>query len=197
MYIGPPLGLIELDIYVQWLRNNGINPSVLKSTDLIIDKPLLLCGGPDIGVNKKRDRLEFNWIRSAIENKQPIIGVCRGMQILNVYFGGMVKSLNETNTEFHRLDSFEDDSDHVERVSQYHLVKDHFENILMVNSRHHQYCSKVAKNFKVTYTSLEGGFIPEAFEDKIRNIYGVQWHPERMESENNIFPLNMIITETK
>jgi putative glutamine amidotransferase len=195
MLIAPPKGSYELELYIQWLNQYNIKYDVLTSNVTKINQPLLLCGGTDVGINKMRDRLEFNWIRSAIENGQPIIGVCRGMQILNVYFGGMVKSLNETITESHRLDSFEDDDDHGERVSQFHLVKDLNGNTIHVNSRHHQYCSKVAKNFKVTYTSVNGGNIPEALEDRLLNIYAVQWHPERFESENNIIPLN-ILNET-
>ena len=48
-----------------------------------------------------------------------------------------------------------------------------------VNSRHHQWCSSVAENFKVTFISFDGGYIPEAFEDEDKKIIAVQWHPER------------------
>lgn len=192
MFIAPPKGSYELELYTQWLTQYNIKYDILTPDTTKINQPLLLCGGADVGINKRRDRLEFNWIRSAIENGQPIIGVCRGMQMLNVYFGGMVKSLNETITESHRLDSFEDDDDHGKRVSQYHLVEDLDGNQIKVNSRHHQYCSKIAKNFKVTYTSIDGGNIPEAFEDRSLGIYAVQWHPERFESDNNMIPLNSL-----
>lgn len=196
MFIAPPRGSSELELYIQWLNQHGLKYTVLTPEVTTINQPLLLCGGADIGVNKRRDRLEFNWIRSALENGQPIFGVCRGMQILNVYFGGMVNSLNEKVEESHRLDSFEDDMDHGKRISQFHEVEDLDGNKLMVNSRHHQYCSTVANNFKVTYKSIDGGMIPEAFEDRKRMIYAVQWHPERFESDNNMIPLNFL-NETK
>jgi len=50
-----------------------------------------------------------------------------------------------------------------------------------VNSRHHQWCSSVADNFKVICMSFDGGYIPEAFEDDSLKIIAVQWHPERQE----------------
>lgn len=195
MFIAPPKGSIELEQYIQWLNRYGISHTLLNPSIKVINQPLLLCGGADVGINRKRDMQEFSWIRSAIENGQPIIGICRGMQILNVYFGGIVKSLNNTITESHRLDSFEDDDDHGERVSQYHRVQDEFGNTFMVNSRHHQYCHKVAKNFKVTYRSVDGGNIPEGIEDSKLNIWAVQWHPERFESENNLIPLHHILKQ--
>jgi gamma-glutamyl-gamma-aminobutyrate hydrolase PuuD len=195
MLVAPPKGSCELELYIQWLKAHNLTHTLLTSDVTKIDQPLLLCGGADVGVNKTRDRLEFRWIRSAIENGQPIIGICRGMQLLNVYFGGIVKSLDDAITESHRLDSFEDDDDHGERISQFHGVVDNGGNKLMVNSRHHQYCSRVAKNFKVTYKSIEGGMIPEAFEDRKRMIYAVQWHPERFESEDNSIPLTYILKQ--
>jgi gamma-glutamyl-gamma-aminobutyrate hydrolase PuuD len=195
MFIAPPRGSSELELYIQWLNQHGLKYTVLTPEITTINQPLLLCGGADIGVNKKRDRLEFNWIRSALENEQPIFGVCRGMQILNVYFGGMVDSLNEKAEESHRLDSFEDDDDHGERASQYHLVEDEDGGSFMVNSRHHQHCSIIADNFRITYRSVSCGNIVEGIEDIERRIYAIQWHPERPEFDNNFF-INKIISET-
>ena len=142
-----------------------------------------------------------------IDNDSTIKNNVTNMEVLNVNYSNFqdvlrqlrnipfVKSLNNNITESHRLDSFEDDDDHGERVSQYHRVQDEFGNTFMVNSRHHQYCHKVAKNFKVTYRSVDGGNIPEGIEDSKLNIWAVQWHPERFESENNLIPLHNILKQ--
>jgi putative glutamine amidotransferase len=63
-------------------------------------------------------------------------------------------------------------------------------NLIEVNSRHHQHCSTLANNFKVTYQTKDG--LVEGIEDVERKIWAVQWHPEREECENNEYPLNKL-----
>ena len=171
----------------------GYEYEILESQK--IEGPLLLCGGTDIGKDPVRDQKEFNWIKEALDSEYPIIGICRGMQILNKYFGGEVTTLEDLVVESHRSDDFSDDADHSERISQFHLVEGLDGKSIMVNSRHHQYCSKVADNFTVTYRSLTDDSIPEAFEDLDRNIWAVQWHPERVESDNNLYPLDKVFAK--
>lgn len=181
IFVAPPRGHIEGQAYIDWIKSAGFNPVLLDLRFKKIDAPLLLCGGADIGKNKERDQREIDWIRMALEANQPIIGICRGMQILNHYFGGVVSDLDDWAVEFHRNDEFSDDVDHSERVSQFHYVKNLDDTIFSVNSRHHQWCSTVANNFRVTHISFGVDYIPEAIEDKKRRIIAVQWHPERIE----------------
>lgn len=181
IFIAPPRGQIEGQIYIDWVKSFGYSPVLLDLRFKKINAPLLLCGGADIGKNKERDQREIDWIRMALESNQPIIGVCRGMQILNHYFGGKVSDLEDWAVEFHRSDEFSDDVDHSERVSQFHYIKNLNDTIFQVNSRHHQWCSTIANNFKVTHISFGADYIPEAIEDKKRKIIAVQWHPERIE----------------
>lgn len=192
IYIAPPKGDIEKQTYIDWVESFGFEPVFLDLRYKRISGPLLLCGGTDVGRNPKRDQKETDWIKMALEAKQPIIGICRGMQILNQYFGGQVEDLADYMVEYHRLDEFSEDEDHSERVSQFHYVKNLNEELFEVNSRHHQWCSKIADNFKVTHLSLDGGYIPEGFEDPELKIWAVQWHPERIESADNIYPLDKI-----
>ena len=181
IFVAPPKGEIEGQKYIDLVKSSGHEPVILDLRYKNITGPLLLCGGADIGKNKERDKRELNWIKMALEANQPIIGICRGMQILNYYFGGTVSDLSEYVAEYHQNDEFSDDADHSERLSQFHYVKNLEDTIFEVNSRHHQWCSKVADNFKVTHISFEGNYIPEAFEDETRKIIAVQWHPERLE----------------
>jgi gamma-glutamyl-gamma-aminobutyrate hydrolase PuuD len=197
--IAPPKGL-ELQNYLQYFKDFEIK--VLKEDDQV-EGALILTGGPDIGLNQKRDSQELNWIQQALEKNLPILGICRGMQLLNVFFKGEVTSLSDILAEEHRMnEAFKDDEDHLLYESQFHLVED-ITNLkqFVVNSRHHQYCSKVAENFKVTHYNfsklpLDVSIIPEAFVDYKRNILGVQWHPERQDYtealDYNTYPLNWL-----
>jgi len=190
--IAPPHGKTERQMYVDWLIKYGFDPHFLENNSQIIDAPLLLCGGPDIGVNNIRDENELEWIRLALENKQPIIGICRGMQILNYYYGSVVINIPNELLENHLNDSFDDDNDHSHRISKYHAIIDNNQKINVVNSRHHQYCPKLAKNFKQTHVSLLGGNLIEGFIDSKKNIWAIQWHPERDECDDNEYPLNRL-----
>jgi len=181
VYVAPPKGALEKIAFKKWLEFNKLEPVWLDLRFKTIKGPLILCGGADIGKRPQRDTNEFNWIKMALDAKQPIIGVCRGMQVLNLYFGGKVEDLSEAVIDYHKSADFSDDADHSDRKSQFHYVKNIDDQMFEVNSRHHQWCSSVADNFKVICMSFDGGYIPEAFEDDSLKIIAVQWHPERQE----------------
>lgn len=192
IYVAPTKGKSELKTYIDWLELNNWKPVILDQTNTDINLPLLLCGGSHIGVNLERDNKELEWIKSAILNKQPILGICRGMQLLNYYFKGKVSNVPDLIAENHQCGDFSRDDEHVGRLSQTHLVKNIENSTFYVNSRHNQYCSEVAPNFRVTHISLDVSYIVEGIDDLERSIWSVQWHPERMESQDNIYPLNML-----
>lgn len=102
------------------------------------------------------------------KNKKPILGICGGLQTLNVYFGG---DLNQ-NILNHKL---EDNSKHkIEIENNSFLFNVYGRREIEVNSYHRQAIRRLADNFKVIAKSEDG--IIEAIEYK--NIIGVQWHPE-------------------
>lgn len=189
--VAPPKSKRELKVYLHWLQHNGFSGRVLHPGESI-STPLLLCGGADIGVNQERDSQEIAWIQQALDAKQPIIGICRGMQLLNHFFGGRVESLDAMLTEEHQLDDFSKSKSHHEMGSHFHPVIDSRGSTMRVNSRHHQYCSQLADNFVVTHTTVGAGEIVEGIRDKHLKIWAVQWHPERFESDDNRYPLNML-----
>ena len=189
--VAPPYGELEKQMYRDWLVENGFKPYFLGTECKNIDAPLILCGGADIGKNPKRDARELEWIKSALENGQPIIGVCRGMQLLNHYFeNDSIENIPEQLTENHLNDMFEDDDDHSYRLSQFHNVYDIDGNSMEVNSRHHQRCRWVALNFEITHRSDDGTV--EGIADYGRKIWAVQWHPERGECGDNKYPLDKL-----
>ena len=142
---------------------------------------LILSNGNDLNEFEERDRTEKKLIRTFLKNNKPILGICRGMQILNTYFGGEV-TFNK-NTMSRR-----------KHVNANHLVI--IKNFLITNKKidvnsFHNFIIKeknVPKNFKIFAKSEEN--IVEGFYDLKRNIYGIQWHPER---ENNAKRFNKIL----
>ena len=194
VHVAPPKGKLEKVQYEAWLITNGFEPVFLTKRHKTIKYPLILCGGADIGKDTARDEFETEWIGKALEANQPIIGVCRGMQMLNHYFGGGVLNLEKPVLESHAADDFSENEEHLEKVSQYHHVYDNDGNKMWVNSRHHQYCLPIASNFKVTHWT-ENKYVVEGIADEEKQIWAVQWHPERGESDDNVYPLNKLFAK--
>lgn len=156
----------------------------IKSSEEAYDKDfelLLLYGGGDIsphfygqvpiynwGHFHLRDNIEWILTRRAIEANIPTLGICRGMQMLNIALGGsLFQDINlcDVSSENH--------------TSGFHPIefRSDFPGIpTRVNSRHHQCVRKVAPGLKVQAYSLDG--VPEMIGRS--GFVGVQWHPESL-----------------
>lgn len=115
---------------------------------------------------------EFPIVKKAVElfskYNKPILGICAGIQEINVVFGGSLNQLIENH-------NLEDQSKHKIEIKKGSLLYDIYKKDNMeVNSYHKQSVNKVAPEFKVTAISSDG--IIEAIEKD--NIIAVQWHPE-------------------
>lgn len=118
------------------------------------------------------DTLDFALIKAFSDAKKPILGICRGIQSLNVYFGG---SLNQNVIGHH--DSLKKVEHIVNLEKESFLYGCYQKSKVLVNSYHNLAVKDVAKGFKVTAVSEDG--IIEGIEKE--NIIGVQWHPEMVE----------------
>ncbi|MBP3322581.1 MAG: gamma-glutamyl-gamma-aminobutyrate hydrolase family protein, partial [Clostridia bacterium] len=99
----------------------------------------------------------------------PIFGICRGIQLINVYFGG---SLHQHIGDNHKSGS------HNINVIKNSFIDKAYPDGMRSNSSHHQAVKKLAPGFKISAISDEG--IIEAIENPEKNIYATQFHPERM-----------------
>lgn len=134
-----------------------------------------------------RDIYEYRLIKYAKEKNIPILGICRGVQILNVYHGG---SLHQDLSYFSNETLKHFQGKHPDQVTHHVMVdKDSqlFEILqeekVAVNSFHHQILNEIAPSFKVTAKAPDG--VVEAIEytgDQF--ILGVQWHPEMLHGKN-------------
>jgi putative glutamine amidotransferase len=140
----------------------------------------------------ERDRFEEKIFRHAQENKLPLLGICRGMQLVNVLQGGkLVQDLGEKPNRVHRKKEI--DKQHEIRIEKQSLM---FQitrlAIAKVNSAHHQAVrtDAIGNNLKINAWSESEDSAPEGLEYENKTGQGfmlcVQWHPERMlDKEHN------------
>lgn len=130
-----------------------------------------LCGEPEEG----RDELEFPLVRAFLEAGKPILGICRGLQVLNVALGGTLwQDIPEQMGLSHPGDSV-----HPVRTAEGSLFRRLFGEEFSVNSYHHQGVKDLAPGL-VPGAWDETGRIVEAFSHETLPIWATQWHPERM-----------------
>lgn len=155
---------------------------------------LLLTGGGDIEPsrygqefngsnppNPERDRTELALARAYLEAGKPVLGICRGHQILNVVLGGtMVQDLGEHLNLFHRKISA--DRVHPVRAQEGSILHALYGETFPVNSAHHQAVDALGEGLVVTARSESG--VVESIELPGRPVLGVQFHPERMTCEH-------------
>ena len=157
---------------------------------------LIMAGGADIepavygaeahaetaGWVPERDAFELTLTRRAMERDLPFLGICRGMQLLNVARGGtLCQHLPESHGhhEHRRTPGTFDDADHDVRLEQGSLAaRAAGEELHATKSHHHQGIDRVGEGLRVTgWATLDE--LPEAIEDPERAfVLGVQWHPE-------------------
>lgn len=167
---------------------------------------LLLTGGGDIdpawyttgeiaeevtGVSNKRDEFEFGLAKAAYAVNMPTLGICRGMQIMNVAFGGSLYqdlvSGGMTKDNHVQQPPFNTMNHPVELVAGSRLAKIFCnESKIMTNSMHHQGIRDTAPNFFINARSTDG--VVEGIEDLSKIFYlGVQWHPEYVTQSSALF----------
>lgn len=142
-------------------------------------------------VNPERDALEISLVLRAIESRKPLLGICRGIQVMNVALGGSLYQdiQAELKGSFNHDHHFEKDGSKKPRDFFAHSVTLAPESLLSnaigktslkVNSLHHQGLKDVSPRFNVTGTVPEDGLV-EAIELKDHPFFvGVQWHPEEL-----------------
>lgn len=120
-------------------------------------------------LNLEKDEFELKLIQGALQKGVPIMGICRGMQMLNVYFGGSLHQHVENHYERERYN---------EPIHKLHINHSRIlpNGIHSVNSIHHQ-AVKIVGTGLVASALSEDGHI-EMIEHLNHPVVGVQWHPE-------------------
>ena len=191
--------------YVDALRRAGglalmvaPEPELVSEPDDLLHRidGLIVSGGVDVdpasygaephpetrGSTPDRDEFEIALIRRAVEIDMPVLGVCRGMQVLNVAFGGtLLQHLPETfgHEDHRRVPGNFDEADHDVRLAPDSLAALAAGDVLhTTKSHHHQGVDVIGDGLVVTGSSTLDD-LPEAIElPNHRFVLGVQWHPE-------------------
>jgi len=199
--------------YVRCVQKAGGIAIVLPPDELAVEDPdvlldrvdaLILAGGADIdpssygaephpetkGTWPDRDRFELALARRAVERDLPVLGICRGMQLLNVALGGtLVQHLPDAMREAHRTVAGTFSKHHIRLDPESLACTAAGVEGFIVWSHHHQGVDQLGEGLKVTGWSAEDD-LPEAIELPGRRFaLGVIWHPEEDENSKVISAL--------
>lgn len=133
----------------------------------------------------QRDQFELALLHEAIRADKPTLAICRGMQLLNIAFGGtLTQHLPDQlghNEHRRHLGTFENIDHDVKPIAGSTLVEITGSQPFSVKSHHHQGISKLGNGLKATAKATSDDLI-EAIELPAKNfVLGVQWHPEAEE----------------
>ena len=196
-------------VYVQSVLKNGGVPYLVPVTDdvetlrQIVSQldGLVMTGGEDINpkfygeenhpelgeVNHERDSYDLTLVKLAIEHNVPILGICRGLQLINVALGGtLYQDLPSQHSQQinHRQESGTILAHKVLVTPNTQTSKVLGVSELMANSLHHQAIKKLAPGLKITGKAEDG--VVEMIEGyPTRPILAVQYHPEYFASEGD------------
>ncbi|MBN4062917.1 type 1 glutamine amidotransferase [Alkaliphilus sp. AH-315-G20] len=183
----------SIPVYIPVINSDSYIDQIANTMDGII-----FAGGEDIAPSKygqanrknlstivpQRDTFEFSLISKFIEKKKPILGICRGMQVINTFFGGTLHQdiYNAKLTEIEHVGIMapQDSISHKVKLTRGSLTYKAFEkDTISVNSYHHQAIDEIGKDLVVTGHS-EDNIIESIEHRKYPFLVGVQWHPEMM-----------------
>jgi len=202
--------------YEQWFSADNVeiiklSPSKNNLSDLENCNGIVLSGGEDVhpkyyghpewmdkkeelklDVNEARDEFEMQVIDRAYKKKIPMLGICRGLQIANVYFKGtLIPDINTASLKQHSKES-SNDKIHSLKIEDNSCLSAMIPPMggkggLAVNSAHHQAADKIGEGLKVTARSEDGTIEALELQDPMQHpfLLLVQWHPERMEDQES------------
>lgn len=200
---------VSIDYTKSIIAGGGIPVILPVTSDLEVIKKqlelldgLLLAGGADINpsyygqdfkenmgvISPERDEGEFLVLKEFYKTKKPILGICRGHQLINVFMGGtLFQDLKYTGKEVlkHRQDFYPELAVHkVKIIDENNMLSKLYGKEIATNSFHHQSIDKLGKGLTTIATTEDG--VIEAFQMKSHDfLYGIQWHPEMMTARGN------------
>ena len=183
-------GSSNMQNYIEAVEFCGAVPTAeyLPKVDTSYDG-LVLCGGSDVApdrynepidgsvnIDYERDAAEFALLKAYLDAGKPILGICRGLQLINIFFGGSLYQ-DIVESDLHKKHDGVDNRHKVDAVPRCVLNRI-YGDAFFVNSAHHQAIKLLGSGIRAT-AFWEGKYV-EAIEHDSYPILAVQWHPERM-----------------
>ncbi|MEO8664952.1 MAG: gamma-glutamyl-gamma-aminobutyrate hydrolase family protein [Ignavibacteria bacterium] len=172
---------------------------------------LLLSGGIDIypeiycdwdtvetkgSYSPERDGFELKLLGEALDRKLPVLGICRGLQLMNIYYrGSLIFDLEEIrNVNHKRITPTEDRFHNVKILEGTLLHKIIGKDNTVVTSSHHQAIDRIGEGLMVNAKTNDGVIEGIEYQDKSDRPFfiGVQWHPERFKDLNDPASKNLL-----
>lgn len=179
--------------YVNYVKRLSCTPvQTLSPGESATCDMLILPGGGDItpafygeeidgsfSIDTELDVLQIQAFEYAMKRQMPVLGICKGMQLINVALGGtMVQDIS--TPQIHR--SPNGDQYHNTHITRGSFLYELYGEEAVVNSAHHQCVKHLAKELTPIQWCPEDNIL-EAFSHQRLPILGVQWHPERIKQE--------------
>lgn len=205
--------VLQVMEYSEAIVEAGGRPVLLPSTEHIpndlltgIDG-LMLSGGGDLspqmfgeipveasyGISEIRDAFESALVHHAVERGVPVLAICRGLQLINVLWGGTLHMDIPGHWQTEPSDQVVHAVDIVEGSQLFQLIGN---STMMVNSYHHQAIKELGKGLIPVAFSDD---LVEAFEAEDADIIAVQWHPEHLYkvSESNMSLFTNLVNKAR
>lgn len=191
--IAIPVFRMTTENYENALRNLGAAPRLItKDCDPAGFDGLLIPGGDDVnpnrfgqencgseGIDDLLDAMQLAVLDRFVKSKKPVFGICRGHQLINIYFGGdLIQDLGAKNACHRRQKDSKEDRVHLVHAVKNSFLQQLYGDDFVTNSSHHQSVDRVGGGLVTAAVSEDG--VNEALYHEQLPVWSVQFHPERM-----------------